>query len=996
MIKKSQILSGFIMGIILAAGMNCRVMAKDTDDEMTVSVYTEQYDQADPSEDTEREVESVSEEVALESISEPSVEVEEAPKAVSEPSFVVEDASEDTDEPSAPIETFSTDTFVYEEESPAQIEEAAEVTEAIEETAEAVEFAEVFEEEIEASEAAEEVAPTANAVPVAAMSTTTTITSAAATTVAPKEIIIDGTKVTENKSSEDGTMRFLSDTGRLVLIDHDGSAESIGSSTGGNTILAAGVNRIGTLTCNGDVEIIGTGILLVDNVELGDDGSLSLQTNTDIYKDETGSVALFIKTGENEYTLANGEVTGILDEEYTVKGVKLIVPDKSRLMLNSVGACLDPDTGEVHYYFGSVYGEDPYISTSPDAVVNESASNLIISDGASLTIENGAEILMEIMESFDRAVTHRPTLTTRGTGSLLVDGTISGGGILKFDGTQGTLLGRGTLGAERIDVGNTFLTGNEVVLSAEDIHVHGEGTISRLSVNNSYVTLFDEAAIDHLINTGVTNLIIQKSVVLKDLDISGVLKICTKQFYEELDNTPTATITGNIRGDGTICFGNGINKIARSAVLDGVSISNYDAALVYDYSTQPVTTASEVPLRVRPDNVHSFGVEGQVPLAISIIEEVHFTDEWRSGVTLNFKRLINLKDYQDIVPQIPSSGEIDLSALYELAKTVRTQEKDEIQDLYINAEIFVELLRISNNNELYTTFYEESALSGIVSANDVDLIRLTLVVQLWNPNAGGTETTTNTAFTGTGVLGGSGAGSVSGGKSKLLFGHKSEQPDPEDPNPDPPKPDPDPDPPKPDPDPDPPRPDPDPDPPRPDPDPPIPDPNPPRPDPIDPDPEWHKTVETSASSRPAATQLRVIVTKDKQYYLIRVYRGITEIKELTEITDQKGKVTASFSMPKLPEGWDTGLIFVVFRDLIDGEEVLNAFQAKWDPVTGMLTFETDRTGRFALVCLPLATIEWDLFSEDFYKALSELDIVQKLTVRNANTLQAIATAGKQQ
>ena len=661
MIKKSQILSGFIMGIILAAGMNCRVMAKDTDDEMTVSVYTEQYDQADPSEDTEREVESVSEEVALESIGEPSVEVEEAPKAVSEPSFVVEDASEDTDEPSAPIETFSTDTFVYEEESPAQIEEAAEVTEAIEETAEAVEFAEVFEEEIEASEAAEEVAPTANAVPVAAMSTTTTITSAAATTVAPKEIIIDGTKVTENKSSEDGTMRFLSDTGRLVLIDHDGSAESIGSSTGGNTILAAGVNRIGTLTCNGDVEIIGTGILLVDNVELGDDGSLSLQTNTDIYKDETGSVALFIKTGENEYTLANGEVTGILDEEYTVKGVKLIVPDKSRLMLNSVGACLDPDTGEVHYYFGSVYGEDPYISTSPDAVVNESASNLIISDGASLTIENGAEILMEIMESFDRAVTHRPTLTTWGTGSLLVDGTISGGGILKFDGTQGTLLGRGTLGAERIDVGNTFLTGNEVVLSAEDIHVHGEGTISRLSVNNSYVTLFDEAAIDHLINTGVTNLIIQKSVVLKDLDISGVLKICTKQYYEELDNTPTATITGNIRGDGTICFGNGINKIARSAVLDGVSISNYDAALVYDYSTQPVTTASEVPLRVRPDNVHSFGVEGQVPLAISIIEEVHFTDEWRSGVTLNFKRLINPKDYQDIVPQISSSGEIDLS-----------------------------------------------------------------------------------------------------------------------------------------------------------------------------------------------------------------------------------------------------------------------------------------------------------------------------------------------
>jgi hypothetical protein len=343
-------------------------------------------------------------------------------------------------------------------------------------------------------------------------------------------------------------MRFLADTGRLVLINHDGSARNIGSSTGGNTILAAGINRIGTLTCNGDVEILGTGILLVDNLELGDEGSLSLQTNTDIYKDETGSVALFIKTGENEYTLANGEVIGILDEEYTLKGVKLIVPDKSRLMLNSVGACLEPETGEVHYYFGSLYGEDPYVSRNPDAVVKESASNLIISDGASLTIENGAQILMEIMRSFEIDTTYRPALTTRGTGTLWVDGTIDGGGIISFDGTQGTLLGKGTLGAERIDVGNTFLTGNEVVLSAPDIHVRGEGTISRLAVNNAYVTLFDQVTIDQLINTGSTDLIIKKTVVLKDLDISGVLRICSEQEYGEFGDAPIATIIGKIKG----------------------------------------------------------------------------------------------------------------------------------------------------------------------------------------------------------------------------------------------------------------------------------------------------------------------------------------------------------------------------------------------------------------------------------------------------------------
>ena len=87
--------------------------------------------------------------------------------------------------------------------------------------------------------------------------------------------------------------------------------------------------------------------MMVDEVEMGADSTLSLQTNTDIYEDGTGSVAFFLKTGEEEYTLANGDigVTGILDEQYTVKGVKLIVPSQSKLLLNSVGSALNPSTG---------------------------------------------------------------------------------------------------------------------------------------------------------------------------------------------------------------------------------------------------------------------------------------------------------------------------------------------------------------------------------------------------------------------------------------------------------------------------------------------------------------------------------------------------------------------------------------------------------------------------------------------------------------------------
>ena len=257
---------------------------------------------------------------------------------------------------------------------------------------------------------------------------------------------------------------------------------------------------------------------------------------------------------------------------------------------------------------------------------------------------------------------------------------------------------------------------------------------------------------------------------------------------------------------------------------------------------------------------------------------------------------------------------------------------------------------------------------GEVSSEDVDLIRLMILVERQNGNAGSTATSTNTAYTGTGVLGGSGAGSVKGGQSSLLFkGNPAPQPDPD------PQPDPQPD--------------------------PKPQPNPtPTPDPA-PGPNTDTNSKSGTDSgrsddsgntsgtRSSTSGWRMIITKDrdftkdkdfykdKEYYLVRAYRGAKEITEVSEL------IQVEIKNWKLPEGWDKDFIFAVFKDVDkDGKEILTAFRAVWDSVTNTLTFKTNRTGHFALVSMPFE-FDLELFKKEFYAVLAELDVIKELPLR---------------
>ena len=88
------------------------------------------------------------------------------------------------------------------------------------------------------------------------------------------------------ETQDTSTFTQLED-GSYVLVNHTGS-ENL-QADGDITILAAGLNRIASISGAGKVNIAGTGILLVDSLK----GELDLMTLTDIY--DEGSTAVFVQ-----------------------------------------------------------------------------------------------------------------------------------------------------------------------------------------------------------------------------------------------------------------------------------------------------------------------------------------------------------------------------------------------------------------------------------------------------------------------------------------------------------------------------------------------------------------------------------------------------------------------------------------------------------------------------------------------------------------------------
>ena len=191
----------------------------------------------------------------------------------------------------------------------------------------------------------------------------------------------------EDLAPEDGGWRYDAASGRVMLTDYSGASALIGTESRDLTIQASGFNRVGSLVGDGDITVIGSGILLVDDIEMPEGKQFSLQPNEDIYGSLNGGVAVFRLQEDGSYQLINGSVVGILDEDCTIlEGLTLVVPEDGKLMLQCVSRqetggetvyCLDADQEES-------YGAE---TTTPQLTISEQAK-LVIKENAEFSFNH--------------------------------------------------------------------------------------------------------------------------------------------------------------------------------------------------------------------------------------------------------------------------------------------------------------------------------------------------------------------------------------------------------------------------------------------------------------------------------------------------------------------------------------------------------------------------------------------------------------------------------
>ena len=704
------------------------------------------------------------------------------------------------------------------------------------------------------------------------------------------------------------------------------------------TIRTAGFQHISSLFSDGDVSIIGTGILLVDEIDMLEGCGIYLQSIEKIYGENGGTAALFVLTGEENgvktYTLFNGTysdgegehvIPAILDEVYEIPaGISLVVPDGGKLVMQSVNAMVET-LGDQTFITYSTYNdpERQHADEGADWECIGTAPVLTVAEGARLLIEQGASFLLNKAEHGTGSNYNTPDLIVRGLLEL-------------YDQIVGGFIHIGSTGDVK---------GTGYFEKSESVYVDGdrETPVTMLNVSNTVVRLETaDGDIGRLNTSGdVTMRYLEKfsigSIYVKD----GSLRISNNY----LPDTKTLTIGQTISG------GNGAEIILESGDILLTGTDACTVPIIDEYSYREVFWNGE---RLPEDPVdwtylgsartaeggtlrYVNGALQSAPL-IPLKGEVE-----RSGDTIsipvvygNYREhshayaLGSYSEFNDVERAVDNEGEpisFPCTSDTEISYSI-------LGDLYGTS---YSLTGYKDTNYTYFLVTQVDGAYGyaILPYGSSQTVNASEVVQICRmrtfgegePAGGSSATAVNTSFTGSGILGGSGAGSVSGGSRRLaLTGTRSYAPDP---GPDPgPAPEPEPEP-------------------------------APEPDP-EPKPEQEKY----------ADELRIWTEAPVQpdgSYILHIEQGGKALDRLDSPVTVYMDYVPGAEMAGKP-------LFVVFRDA-DG--ALVAFEASYDPAMEKLRFSTDLTGKFVVVAFDY---DGELFSEAFYDELAKLDAVMVLFV----------------
>ena len=733
-----------------------------------------------------------------------------------------------------------------------------------------------------------------------------------------KTISVAGTSIDGSKDCSGSGWTYEKESGRIVLRDYTGSADITSDGTGVD-IVSTGYNRIGTLSCDGDINVTGAGVLLIDKVELAEGCNFNLLPLQEYYGKDGGSVAVFILQEDGSYMLANGAVKGIIDEKVELpEDIRLVLPADSLLELQALKVKAEIDD----------YGNKTIIRDLPDeelSIYDDACEvycgYLCVGD---LTLNKGSRIRNNNLET---AVVASIAVG----GNLVNEGVISGGNVTvvqNASGSGGLYSGSGTIEDSCI----TLRTGQTMSINIKDSTLnleYGEYTIEQLNLAGSSELYYrGDSEIKNIKGTSGSTLDIYSFDLTNNLKLNETIDgvdVLIKSGITKLMNGLTldgGTVNNNYSDKtyGDIKYG-GMVFDCRDSVSGSNEEDEEDEYIASD--------GTEGPVFLRPLDALPIPDTKSIPVvSFNLLKNINFS--WNLELTENYRKgqdyapldVYNTEDhnkkitYTDLITKYCPD---DLKALEEGKKTV----------------IF-EVLRCKKN-ELSVTilgkdYKQETDPDGVFLIRMADL-------ETWENQIGGTTTTSTRASQ-------TGSGNIGGNSKSIITGTgitRVSSVDPVDPDPDPVKPDPV----KPD------------------------------PDPVKPDPDPAKPSKkyTAAAGNGSGDTLAILINEfdlnegnenaeKSPYYSLSVYINGAQVSKLSAPV----KVGMDYV---LPEEFRDKPLYAVFanEDETSGEK-LTAVSTVYDEEAGKLTFETPQVGEFIIVAFEF---DGEEFSPEFYDELEKTD-----------------------
>ncbi len=561
----------------------------------------------------------------------------------------------------------------------------------------------------------------------------------------------------------------------LAMVDFDGSETVLSADGDVLTLAVAGVNRIKALKGDCSYNIVGTGIVLIDSIDLEEGNTISLQPDSSLYKE--GSAAVFLKQKDGSYLLINGSVPGILDEVYSLDNVKLTVPKNSTLKLGCLTVVAEtwmPEDSpepvtEIIGFDASLAETASPSHENGEIIVTGSPADLTLGASASLTIESGASVVMEEVwlqsglskQKYAAGLTVQGKLTVKGqvTGGCLTvkdNGSLSGSGTLRS--SEVTLDPAGTLSDTLLlDDGSLTVTGSSRTLSAKikdsviylrgnhitlsELNVSGASMVANSTENSSY-----NANCIHNITfgSGGSLAVLACSDYSYDSINGGAMKDCCLRISGKITGGVVSVLAGCVEYSGT-----------QTDVLPTVSEMYASRILVFEDGVD----STEHPLFMTQKEATERGNAAQIPVMMLTVTDSLVSEE------------ISAREWEASSPENLSPLDREDDQYFTCASFLEAYGLDRSSFLFVPA---VEVISAGFDRRIYYFNDDE-----IFSTENVIMIRV-IDCNSRGDQGGSAISHTETIFTGSGVLGDTGSGSVTAGKGKVVYTQEG-SPSPTDP-----------------------------------------------------------------------------------------------------------------------------------------------------------------------------------------------------------------------